>query len=112
MFSSRQHIKKYKLLIASLLLGIFLLSNYGVNFIKHYHEKYDYFNIQSEREYHKDCLICSFQNLLYEPLSQNYFDLEQVFQDIYKSINLFYCDFSLLEYSSYVFQRGPPVFFV
>ena len=112
MFSSRQHIKKYKLLIASLLLGIFLLSNYGVNFIKHHHEKYDYSNIQSEKEYQKDCLICSFQNLLYEPLSQNYFDLEQVFQEIHKLIKSFYSGFYLLEYSFSIFQRGPPFLFI
>lgn len=109
----RQYIEQYKKLITSWLLALFLLSNYGVNFIGHDHEKHEHFIIKTtEKGKSISCVLCNFQSLLYEPLSQKYFEFEQVFQEIHKLIKSFYRGFYLLEYSFSIFQRGPPFLFI
>ena len=96
----RQYIEQYKKLMTSWLLVLFLLSNYGVNFIGHDHEKYEYSIIKTtEKGKSISCV-------------QKYFEFEQVFQEIHKLIKSFYRGFYLLEYSFSIFQRGPPFLFI
>ena len=96
----RQYIEQYKKLMTSWLLVLFLLSNYGVNLIGHDHEKYEHSIIKTtEKGKSISCVLCNFQSLLYEPLSQ-------------KLIKSFYRGFYLLEYSFSIFQRGPPFLFI
>lgn len=118
MIFSRQHIQNCRSLIASLLLGLFLLSNYGVNFAgihqhSEYHKEVQNTELKTGKIHQHDCLACCFQNLVYEPLTQNYFEFERVFETEHQPpVKPHHYTYSLSEYYSSIRQRGPPAFFI
>lgn len=102
--------KNIKNLIVVLLLGLFLWSNYGINFTHHHHKKTHLTDSKKVGEDTNDCLVCSFQGQFYEPLTQKDFEIKQYFLD--KSSTLFFESEIILtlEFISAIQQRGPPVF--
>lgn len=102
------HKTKFKNLIATLFLGLFLFANYGVNIAGlHHHESHQ----EGERKNatpHTDCYICDFQGLSYEPLTQqSFFTIQAPIQE-HLPVNEYFVYLILSEYHHAIQQRGPP----
>lgn len=106
-----RHIRKIKNLVVALLLGLFLVSNYGVNFT-HYHSHEKQQQLADSDKEVKDCLICAFQGMLYEPLVQNNFKIDEFvkYQEVFIN-SLLVLNFSS-EHYLFTYQRGPPAHLV
>lgn len=110
MIFSKLYKENFKKLIAILLLGIFLWSNYGINFIHHHHDENRNIEVARGKSEPHECLVCNFQSLAYEPLVQKEFGIKEIFIET-KEIN--YADFVsfvILERFYTIQQRGPPAF--
>lgn len=100
---------KFKNLIVSVLLGIFLFSNIGINFVhQHYHEEYI---VGSDKNVsgNDNCIVCHFQGMSYEPLTQGKIEFKQIsFIETYQ-ISSEIVSISLSDFYASVQQRGPPM---
>lgn len=107
---SPNSIKRIKQLIASWLLALFLLSNFGVNFVHHHEEHTAY--LGKGKTDNKDCLVCYFQGLLYEPLTQKEFNTDRKIIERKEFIPSYSVWFHYSEFHISFQQRGPPFAFV
>lgn len=105
----RLHKNKITTLIASMLLGLFLFTNFGVNFTElHQHENHFAKENSKSNFSHPDCYICDFQGLFYDNPTPNDFQILQ--HNIETRLSILYHPVSLYftEYYNAIQQRGPP----
>lgn len=110
-FKERQQ-SRFRNLIASMLLGLFLMSNFGVNFIGHHHH-HDSESVDTKSiGHHHDCYVYGFQGLLYTPLMQSDFITKINLEEIESPFISYSGHFLSSEFSYSISQRGPPALFL
>lgn len=100
------HIKKF---LAVSFACLFLWANYAVNYTSlHQHEEEHHHCTDKTHSEEEDCLVCDFQALMYEPLHQTFFGIQEkiVHKNFSPSFHYSYSEGVDTYYS--ISQRGPP----
>lgn len=105
-----KHSYRLKNLIASMLLGLFLFSNFGVNLLGlHQHDSAFERGINISESH--DCFICDFQNLSYFSNADDDFKFGNSAEEFSFSSPIYKPNHYHLGYLHSISSRGPPSHF-